>query len=213
MPKETAYLHTPTSVLVSDEATIEALIAEKSTSSTKGDPPSARDLHGLHDRIRDGVNKFMTKRGEVCDRSMRQLVQRRKERLQVEREEELAREEAARVKKEEEDREAKKAKKLGRKRSHDEMAMDVDAEKEEQGRKERRESLPSVGAHGLARQDGVDVHQGKRWSMLPFLSLPFLSNFTLVATQLHYPPAQLIAPQWLSPARPLPVHLTSSILC
>lgn len=101
---------------------------------------------------------------------MRQLAQKRKERLQMERElEEAAELEKARVKKEE----GKKSKKVGRKRSFEEMQVDgekevnaqlkkveeekINAEKE---MKERRESLPSVGAHGVARQDGVGVHEG-----------------------------------------------------
>lgn len=99
----------------------------------------------------------MTKRGEVCDRSMRQLVQRRKERAQVEREQEAARAEAERAKiKREEDDKRKEKKTASKKRNHDEMDVDEDAET-----KTKKESLPDVGAHGLARQDGVGVNQGK----------------------------------------------------
>ena len=144
MPKETAYIHTSTSALVSADSSIESLI-EKSNGNS-ANPPSARELHALHDRIRDGVNRFMVKRGEVCDRSMRQLAQKRKERIQMEREVEAARAE----------KEAKAKKKVGKKRSHEEM--EVDGEVEEAERK--ADALPSVGAHGIARQDGVGVHEG-----------------------------------------------------
>ncbi|KXT08388.1 hypothetical protein AC579_7306 [Pseudocercospora musae] len=157
MPKETPYLRTSTAALISQELSIEAQIEKSSASSSKpGDPPSARELHKLHDTIRDTVNRFMSKRGEVCDRSMRQLVQRRKERMQEEREQEAARAaaESARVKREQEV--GKKGKGTPhKKRSHDEMELD-----DEKERKIKADALPSVGAHGLARQDGVGVHQG-----------------------------------------------------
>lgn len=144
---------------MSSEPSIDTLIS--GTSSKNSDPPTAKELHSLHDKIRDTVNKFMGNRGVVCDRSMRQLVQRRKERLQLEREQEAerqAREQAAKREQEESERKkAKKEKTLAKKRSHDEMELDA-AESEE--RKQKKESLPSVGAHGLARQDGVGVHEG-----------------------------------------------------
>lgn len=118
----------------------------------------------LHDTIRDTVNRFMSKRGEVCDRSMRQLVQRRKERLQEEREQEAARDaERARVKREEE-RSAKDKKTTSKKRHADEMDVDADE-------KERKEALPNVGAHGLARQDGVGVHQGESTFLFTSIAL------------------------------------------
>ena len=151
-PKETAYLHTPTSALISNASSIEALILDRSTHTTKGDPPSAKDLHAIHDRVKDSVARFMGRRGEVCDRSMRQLVQKRKEKEREHAEAQHAAAASSRVKEKEEE---KKSKKVGRKRSHDEMEIDEESEK-----KERKDSLPSVGAHGVARQDGVGVHEG-----------------------------------------------------
>ncbi|KAK4542784.1 hypothetical protein LTR36_006160 [Oleoguttula mirabilis] len=168
VPKETAYLRTFTAAIMSADASIETLIAATSSKHTH-EPPTAKELHGLHDVIKDTVNRFMGKRGEVCDRSMRQLVQRRKERVQVEREAEVerqAREQAAAVAKREVERERvkrenekEKERTVSRKRSREEMEVEGDGE-ESEGRKQRRESLPSVGAHGLARQDGVGVHEG-----------------------------------------------------
>lgn len=156
-PKDTAYIHTATSSLISSDPAIEMLISRISTHPTN--PPPAKGLHTLHDRIKDGALKVMTRRSEVCDRSMRQLVQKRKERLQLEQERELAAVDAARVKEEEgERRRAKKEKekeKNGKKRSAEEM------EGGGEDLKERRDSLPSVGAHGVARQDGVGVGEGE----------------------------------------------------
>ncbi|OTA33153.1 hypothetical protein BTJ68_06423 [Hortaea werneckii EXF-2000] len=175
IPRETAYLHTVTASLLPPRGDghhdIEQLI--QGTSSRGGaEPPTAKELHGLHDRIRDSVGKSMAKRGEACDRSMRQLVQKRKDRQQREREADADREAQEQVRKRDKndaaakrerdqergDREkVKKEVKLSRKRSHDEMEMDEEGSEE---RKEKRESVPSVGAHGVARQDGVGVHDG-----------------------------------------------------
>lgn len=186
-------MKTQVAALVNSDPSIEELIEKSHASISKpGDPPTARHLHELHDKIAATVNKFMSKRGEVCDRSMRQLVQRRKERLQEEREQQAAREvERARMKKEEEraarkEREKEKDKTdktPSKKRTHDEMDVDADdADADEKERKEQRASLPSVGAHGVARQDGVGVHQGEFDSatlshvLLSSSRTPFLSH-------------------------------------
>ncbi|KAF2768856.1 hypothetical protein EJ03DRAFT_294147, partial [Teratosphaeria nubilosa] len=155
--KETAYLKAPTAALANAADDISKLIAH--TSSRNHDPPSAKELHGLHDKIKDTLTQAMARRGEVCDRAMRQLVQRRKERLQLEREQEAARQARDQAAKQERDegerKKAKKDKAVSRKRSHDEMELD-----DAKAREHKRESLPDVGAHGLARQDGVGVHEG-----------------------------------------------------
>ncbi|KAK3067638.1 Transcriptional regulator [Teratosphaeriaceae sp. CCFEE 6253] len=168
VPPESAYLSTATAALLSGDVSIEQLI--RGTTARASDPPSAKELFALHDRLRDTLNKTMSKRGEVCDRSMRQLVQKRKERVQAEREAEAereARELAALKEWEREDGERRRGKKekekekgLSRKRSRDEMEVDAPEQDEEKERAKRRESLPSVGAHGLARQNGVGVHEG-----------------------------------------------------
>jgi len=160
MPKETAYIHTHTAALVSTHPSIEQLI-EKSYAGApnpKGDPPSSRELQALHDKIKEGVAQFMGKRGSVCDRSMRQLAQKRNAQFRAQQEREM---EQARVRREEEEVERKKARKISKKRSRDEM--EVDAEGSE-SREEKKEVLPSVGAHGVARQDGVGVHEGESYS-------------------------------------------------
>lgn len=155
LPKETAYIHTMTSALVSSDPSIETLIEKSNGATTKGDPPSAKELQALHDKIKDSIASFVGKRSTVCDRSMRQLAQKRNAQFRAQQEREM---EQARIKQEEEESERKKGRKLGKKRSRDEMEMDGE---EGETREERKEVLPSVGAHGLARQDGVGVHEGE----------------------------------------------------
>ena len=144
MPKETAYIHTQTAALVSGEHSIEGLI--NSTSNAKAsngaDPPSAKELQGLYDSIKNTVMKTRNQRGAVCARSMRQLAQQRKERS------------AKRAKAE--------RKKVGKKRNADEMEgvertrkEDIEEVEEEKG------GMPDVGVRGGARQDGVGVGEGE----------------------------------------------------
>jgi transcriptional adapter 3 len=159
MPSHTPYLNTPTAALVSSESSIEALIDKACVKVSKaGDPPGSRELHVLQNKIQRGVSELMSKRGEISDRAMRQQVQRRKERAQIEQEHEAARAEEERIRnKREEDERRKEKKAASKKRSHDDMDVDGD----EKERKELKESLPSVGAHGLARQDGVGLSEGE----------------------------------------------------
>jgi hypothetical protein len=112
----------------------------------------------LHDKIRDNVLKSLEKRGETCERNLRAVVQKRKESAQQERDREDAEQQQAadRVKKERDD--GAKAKKIGQKRSH---AESEDAE-------EKKQSVPSVGEHMLARQDGVGVHEGMSTFLVSF---------------------------------------------
>lgn len=167
VPTHTPYLHTTTAALLSSELSIEALIEKACANVSKaGDPPGSRELHVLQSKIQDGISRIMGKRGEVSDRAMRQQVQRRKERALADREHEAARaeEERVRIKREEDERRREKKAAAAKKRSHEEMEGD-DAEKD------KKENLPSVGAHGLARQDGVGVHEGKSVAFPAFRSL------------------------------------------
>ena len=205
VPKETAYLHTQTAALLSSDPSIEQLIA--GTTAKGSEPPSSKELNALHDKIRDTIDAFMGRRGEICDRSMRLLAQKRKERLQAEREAEAAARETAERKEAEERKKVKKEKPkaLVRKRSHEEMEVDGEGGKEaeeerERERAKRRESLPSVGAHGLARQDGVGVHEGEL--ALCSVSTRFPIHVCLVAA------AQLGEPHGTPPA-----HSQVSIAC
>jgi transcriptional adapter 3 len=153
LPRETPYLHTPTAYLISADLDLDTLIERSHPPSLKPhDPPTARELHALHDKIRDKVLKSLEKRGETCERNLRAVVQKRKESAQLEREREAAEQQVAadRIKKEREDGSGK-SKKTGQKRSHGEV----------EGSGDRKPSVPSVGEHMLARQDGVGVHEGK----------------------------------------------------
>lgn len=124
----------------------------------------------------------MGKRSEVSDRSLRQLMQKRKERIHSQQEEEIARQqdEAARFKREDEDTDRKKVRKPGGKRNHDEMDLDHDEDVPQ-------ESLPTVGAHGPARQDGVGVHEGERSHA--FASLPITEGHPFTGTSWPSVPA------------------------
>lgn len=152
LPRETPYLKTPTASLISADLDLNTLIEKSHPPSLKPhDPPTARELHILHDKIRDHVLKSLEKRGETCERNLRAVVQKRKESAQLEREREAAEQQASadRIKRERDD--GGKTKKTGQKRSHAEA----------EGSEEKKESVPSVGEHMLARQDGVGVHEGK----------------------------------------------------
>lgn len=154
LPRETPYLKTPTASLISSDLSLDTLIDRAHSPSLKPhDPPLARDLHTLHDKIRDNLLKSLAKRGETCERNLRAVVQKRKERVQVEREQEAAA--AQRVKQE------RDGKKVGQKRSREEAEGIADGEG-------KKESVPAAGAHRLARQDGVGVHEG----MYAVCSLP-----------------------------------------
>ncbi|KAF4550609.1 Histone acetyltransferases subunit 3-like protein [Elsinoe fawcettii] len=144
---ETPYLHTPlATLLVPQHASIEALIDKHSSGSSN--PPSAAALNAIHDGIQSSVLGHVTTRGTACDGAMRQLARKRKERVELERE----REERERM---DEDRRRRDAKKIvGKKRDREEMDDET--------------RPPAVGAHGLARQDGVDVHmEGTTTSPIP----------------------------------------------
>lgn len=170
LPKETPYLHTPTAYLISDDLDLNVLIEKSHPPTLKPhDPPTARELHTLHDRIRDNLLKSFEKRGETCERNLRAVVQKRKESTQAERDREAAEQQAAadRIKKERDDG-GSKTKKTGQKRSHAEA----------EGAEEKRESVPSVGEHMLARQDGVGVHEGKFCCVFSFCNV---GNFLIIA--------------------------------
>lgn len=158
MPKETAYVHAQVAALVSDQPSIESLISASSSNGNGASPPSSKELNGVYDSIKNAHVKIMNKRGEVCDRSIRQLAQKRKERIALEREQEAARaeEEAKRAKAE------RKKVGMGKKRSADEMEGLERTKKEElEEAEEEKGGMPDVGVRGVARQDGVGVGEGE----------------------------------------------------
>lgn len=170
LPRETPYLKTPTASIISADLDLNTLIEKSHPPSLKPhDPPTAKELHTLHDKIRDNVLKLLEKRGETCERNLRAVVQKRKESAQLEREREAAEQQASadRIKKERDD--SGKSKRAGQKRSHAEAEVS----------EEKRDSVPSVGEHMLARQDGVGVHEGKLFLIARFISPSYAENKAL----------------------------------
>ncbi|KAF2139968.1 uncharacterized protein K452DRAFT_299937 [Aplosporella prunicola CBS 121167] len=126
-----SYLHTALSQLANTSSIfIEDIF---SNGSNPNNIPSAEALHAMQEDIKNRFIPAQTQRGETSERFMRHLMKRRKERMEQERDKERA------------DREAEerkhKLKKVSKKREPDE------------------DRPLAVGAHGVARQDGVDVHK------------------------------------------------------
>jgi transcriptional adapter 3 len=93
-------------------------------------PPSASSLHALHDSIHSLVLSNVRSRSDVCDRSMRELSRKKKLRADQQ---------------------------LDRERQQQE------AEQRKRARVSKKNDAPrppAVGAHGLARQDGGQPHEG-----------------------------------------------------
>ena len=129
----TAYLHTPLShILVPGNATVEEILDRNGSSSII---PSAGALNSMLQNVKSRIFSPARLRGEACDRGMRELAKRRKERMarEPERERDRGDEDAA---------QKLKLKKL----------------KDRKGAEEERP--PAVGAHGVARQDGVGTRTG-----------------------------------------------------
>jgi transcriptional adapter 3 len=113
-------------------------IFDGSTSSSN--PPSAMTLRAITESVKTQLLNTIKPRSEICDRLMRELSSKRKERAERtrQREIEMAEQEAANARRKE-----VVVAVAPKKRSHD------------------GESRPlAVGAHGLAKQDGGDTHTG-----------------------------------------------------
>ncbi|KAK4960663.1 Transcriptional regulator [Elasticomyces elasticus] len=132
-----AYLHTPlATLLVPQNTSIESIFERYCKPGV--DPPPASVLESIHDAVLNQVLSHVKNRGDACDGRMRELARKRKERGDADRDREAAEEKRA------SERERKKElSKTG-------------------ARSEREEDAarpPAVGAHGVARQDGVDLHK------------------------------------------------------
>lgn len=135
-PTHSPFLHTPLSgsVVLSDSP-IDDIFDGSSVSSH---PPSATTLRTITESVRSQLLNTIKPRGETCDRLMRELHSKKKERVERNRQ----REQQEIVEREAEERRQK---------------LKVTPKK-----REREEDRPlAVGAHGIARQDGAgDVHTG-----------------------------------------------------
>jgi transcriptional adapter 3 len=98
-------------------------------------PPSATTLRLVTENIRTQLLDTIKPRGEVCERLMRELSQKRKERI-----------ERTRLREMEE-------------RAAEERKKNLTVTPKKRAREDETRPL-AVGAHGVARQDGVDVHTG-----------------------------------------------------
>ena len=98
--------------------------------------PSSNGLIEAQETVKTQFSSHHKLRGDTLDRLLRELAKRKKERVEQERETEVAEQRQAEERKQ-------KLKIKSRKREPEE------------------ERPPAVGAHGVARQDGVDLHRGK----------------------------------------------------
>jgi len=131
---------------VSSIPSLEEILDRGSSSSTI---PTAGALNTMKESI---LKEFVAPRkagGETSERLLREIVRKRKDREHQERERERADREA------EERRQKMKSSSKKRERSE--------------------ERPPAVGAHGVARQDGVDLHKGACSIVIRHLSLPLHS--------------------------------------
>ncbi|KAL9597548.1 MAG: hypothetical protein Q9179_004235, partial [Wetmoreana sp. 5 TL-2023] len=144
-PSHTAYLQMDMgNIMIPTNVTYEHLLNQHGGGQGIPDPSS---LNQMVDNLKM-LSQLAEERGAACDTGMRELSKRRKERVEHERrleQETRDREEKASLKRAAEEEEARGRKSL----------------KTKKGKKERstaREERPlAVGAHGLARQDGLDL--------------------------------------------------------
>jgi hypothetical protein len=126
------YLHTNLTLSTSlSDTAVEDILNGGGTSSN---PPSASTLRAIAELVKTQLLNVAQARGETCEKLIRELAVKKKERAERDRQREAEREA--------EERRRKLKKATPKKR-------------------DREEDRPlAVGAHGLARQDGVDVHKG-----------------------------------------------------
>lgn len=157
----TAYLDIPVSSLSIPTSITYDDILERHGGS--GGIPDPKHLEALANDLKK-LSQMAETRGQACDGGMRELASRRKERVEEEREREQAKQEA------------EEKENLKRAAEEDEESRSRKAVKPKK-RKERssiREERPLVhGAHGVARQDGIDVNMKGT-----FLLVCVLKSFT-----------------------------------
>lgn len=149
--KTTAYLRMPlSSLLLPPDSSLEDLLLDRTSAALDitedasasaedaAEIPTARHVHAILQSVQQRLFNPTKLLGEVCDRGMRELACRRKERAEQEREREREREHAEL---EAEERKMKIRKIMKKKEKEDDRPL-------------------AVGAHGVARQDGIDLHHG-----------------------------------------------------
>ena len=145
----TAYLDTPLSqLMVPSNLSYDELLERHGNGSGI---PDSKHLDTLAADLRT-LAQLAELRGQVCDKGMRYLSRRRKERLEEEREKE-------RETRELEDRKEKMKREAAARDEEDEGRGSKGQKiRKRKDRSKVREERPLVhGAHGLARQDGLDT--------------------------------------------------------
>ncbi|KAL8945703.1 MAG: hypothetical protein Q9222_007796, partial [Ikaeria aurantiellina] len=131
-------------LMIPQNVTYDQILSQHGGSQSIPDPSS---LNQMADNLRM-LGQLSEERGSACDKGMRALSEKRKERV----------EEEHRLEQENRDREEKASLKRA---AEDEEARGRKSLKTKKVKKERssvREERPlAVGAHGLARQDGLDL--------------------------------------------------------
>ena len=139
------YLETPIGKLMVPENVSYAIILEE-LPVDKG-VPDASKLRDLALRLKE-LDELASQRGEACDRGMRDLGEKRKEVVEEERERERVHQEKEERKEKHRRREAEE---------EDERSRSKKLKKRKDSSRTREERPLTHGAHGVARQDGVDV--------------------------------------------------------
>ncbi|KAK5017131.1 Transcriptional regulator [Cryomyces antarcticus] len=133
-----SYLHTSLAqLLVPTNTTLEGMIDRHGNATNT---PSASSLNTMEESLRTNILAHVKARGDICDRGMRELAKRRKERMEIERERDLDRE---RLERESEEKRAKlkKAKSSLKREREEERPMALRKLLEDYGPQSIRDSI------------------------------------------------------------------------
>lgn len=163
-PSNTSFTELPIGILlIPSNITYDDILERHGGAGAIPDPnhlnTMAKDLKQL--------SELATARSDACNTGMRILSERRKDVLAEERERERAQEQAVRVR-EAEEREIIKREAEDEDRIRERKGGKLKKKKERSSVREERP--PSHGAHGLARQDGLDLPLEGKWSAVLFQS-------------------------------------------
>ncbi|TKA78650.1 hypothetical protein B0A49_01421 [Cryomyces minteri] len=180
-----SYLHTSLAqLLVPTNTTLEGMIDRHGNATST---PSASSLNTMEESLRTNILAHVKARGDICDRGMRELAKRRKERMEIERERDLGRE---RLERESEEKRAKMKK------------------AKSSLKREREEERPmAVGAHGVARQDGLGLKKDAS-SLLssPVSAVPPAASTSVIANDSPTSPSNSESSHQPPPAPAVPQH-------
>lgn len=154
-------------------------ISNAASLAANPNPPSAAALKAIGDTITSQLCAPMAQRVDTCEKLIRELAGKRKDRAERDRmrEQDRSREKERERQRErdqkEKDRERERAERRGsegasrngngklKKSASSNSGRGQEGETSEKSPVDEKERPMAVGAHGVARQDGVDVHKGK----------------------------------------------------